>query len=108
MKKFLMFSAVAVALLSSCSGKLGQLSSDYFKVNPNPLVAEGGQVDATINGVFPEKYMNKKATVTVTPELRFMKNGVEQKVKGQPTSFQGEKVMGPTRPSATRLADAIR
>ena len=89
-----MFSAVAVALLSSCSGKLGQLSSDYFKVNPNPLVAEGGQVDATINGVFPEKYMNKKATVTVTPELRFMKNGVEQKVKGQPTSFQGEKVMG--------------
>ena len=94
MKKFLMFSAVAVALLSSCSGKLGQLSSDYFKVNPNPLVAEGGQVDATINGVFPEKYMNKKATVTVTPELRFMKNGVEQKVKGQPTSFQGEKVMG--------------
>ena len=89
-----MVSLMAVAMLTSCSGKLGQLSSDYFKVNPNPLVADGGQVDATINGVFPEKYMKKKAVVTVTPELRFMKNGVEQKVQGRPATFQGEKVLG--------------
>ena len=94
MKKILMLSAVAVALLTSCSGKLGQLSSDYFKVNPNPLVAEAGQVDATINGVFPEKYMNKNAVVTVVPELRFTKNGVQQAVKGQSATFQGEKVIG--------------
>jgi len=93
-KNILMVSLMAVAMLTSCSGKLGQLSSDYFKVNPNPLVADGGQVDATINGVFPEKYMNKKAVVTVTPELRFMKNGVEQKVQGRPATFQGEKVLG--------------
>ena len=92
-KTFLVMSAVAVAMLTSCSGKLGQLSGDYFKVNPNPLVADGGQVDATINGVFPEKYMNKKAVVTVTPELRFTKNGVQQAVKGQPATFQGEKVL---------------
>jgi Flp pilus assembly protein TadD len=85
---------MAVAMLTSCSGKLGQLSGDYFKVNPNPLVADGGQVDATINGVFPEKYMNKKAVITVTPELRYMKNGVEQKVQGRPATFQGEKVLG--------------
>jgi len=89
-----MVSLMAVAMLTSCSGKLGQLSSDFFKVNPNPLVADGGQVDATINGVFPEKYMNKKAVVTVTPELRFLKNGVEQKVQGRPATFQGEKVLG--------------
>ena len=56
-KNILMVSLMAVAVLTSCSGKLGQLSGDYFKVNPNPLVADGGQVDATINGVFPEKYM---------------------------------------------------
>ena len=87
-------SLMAAAMLTSCSGKLGQLSGDYFKVNPNPLVADGGQVDATINGVFPEKYMNKKAVITVTPELRFMKNGVEQKVQGRPATFQGEKVLG--------------
>ena len=92
--KILMLSAAAVAVLTSCSSKLGQLSSDYFKVNPNPLVADGGQVDATINGVFPEKYMKKKAVVTVTPELRFMKNGVQESVKGTPATFQGEKVLG--------------
>ena len=87
-------SLMAVAMLTSCSGKLGQLSSDYFKVNPDPLVADGGQVDATINGVFPEKYMKKKAVVTVTPELRFEKNGVQQAVKGRSATFQGEKVLG--------------
>ena len=85
---------MAIAMMTSCSGKLGQLSSDYFKVNPDPLVAEGGQVDATINGVFPEKYMKKKAVVTVTPELRFEKNGVQQAVKGRSATFQGEKVQG--------------
>ncbi len=93
-KNILVVSLMAVAVLTSCSGKLGQLSSDYFKVNPNPLVADGGQVDATINGVFPEKYMNKKAVITVTPELRFEKNGVQQAVKGRPATFQGEKVLG--------------
>jgi Tfp pilus assembly protein PilF len=93
-KKILGMSLMAVAMLTSCSGKLGQLSSDYFKVNPDPLVADGGQVDATINGVFPEKYMKKKAVVTVTPELRFEKNGVQQAVKGRPATFQGEKVLG--------------
>ena len=93
-KIILGMSLMAIAMMTSCSGKLGQLSSDYFKVNPDPLVAEGGQVDATINGVFPEKYMKKKAVVTVTPELRFEKNGVQQAVKGRPATFQGEKVLG--------------
>ena len=87
-------SLMAAATLTSCSGKLGQLSGDYFKVNPNPLVADGGQVDATINGVFPEKYMNKKAVITVTPELRYIKDGVQQTLKGAPATFQGEKVLG--------------
>ena len=54
-KNILLVSLMAAAMMTSCSGKLGQLSGDYFKVNPNPLVADGGQVDATINGVFPEK-----------------------------------------------------
>ena len=94
MKKKLILLAGAVALLTSCGGKLGALSADNFKINPNPLEAEGGQVQATINGMFPEQYMNRKAVVTVIPELRFMKNGVQQAVKGQSATFQGEKVMG--------------
>ena len=91
MKKtqFLVLSA-AVAVLTSCSGKLGPLSADNFTVTPNPLESQAGQVAATINGSFPEKYMKKKAVVTVIPELRF--NG--QAVQGQSATFQGEKVQG--------------
>ncbi len=92
MKKnlFLLLSAVAVIALSACSSKLGELSADNFNVDPNPLVSRGGQVAATINGTFPEKYMKKKATVTVTPELRY-ETGATQ---SQSATFQGEKVDG--------------
>ena len=69
---------LGVLLLTSCSGKLGQLTSDNFKVTPNPLEAEAVQVTATVNATFPEKYMNKKAVVTVVPELRFTQNGAQQ------------------------------
>ena len=65
----LSISALAVLALTSCS-KLGALSADKFNVTPNPLETMGGEVPATINGMFPEKYMKKKAVVTVTPELR--------------------------------------
>ena len=54
------------------------------------LEAVGGKVPATINGKFPEKYFNKKAVVEVTPVLKW--NGGE--AKGQPATFQGEKVEG--------------
>ena len=94
MKKNLILLAGAMALLTSCGGGLKSLSADNFKVNPNPLETEGGKVQATINGMFPEQYMNRKAVVTVIPELRFTKDGIQQKVQGQPATFQGEKVMG--------------
>ena len=94
MKKNVILLAGAMALLTSCGGGLKPLSADNFKVVPNPLEAEGGQVQATINGMFPEQYMNRKAVVTVVPELRYTKNGVQQTLKGRPASFQGEKVMG--------------
>lgn len=84
----------AAALLTSCSGKLGALSKDNFNVNPNPLETQAGQVAATINGVFPEKYMKKKAVVSVTPELRFQTPTGLQVVKGETATFQGEKVRG--------------
>ena len=94
MKKNLILLAGAMALLTSCGGGLKSLSADNFKVNPHPLETEGGKVQATINGMFPEQYMNRKAVVTVIPELRFTKDGIQQKVQGQPATFQGEKVMG--------------
>ncbi len=94
MKRQLIFLSAAVALLTSCATKLGPLSADNFTVTPNPLESQAGKVDATINGAFPEKYMKKKAVVTVTPELRFQTVNGQQAVKGQSATFQGEKVKG--------------
>ncbi len=87
--QLILLSAAAVAL-TSCSGKLGALSADYFTVTPSPLETQVGQVPATITGTFPAKYMKKKAVVTVVPQLRF--NG--QSVDGPGATFQGEKVLG--------------
>ena len=89
-KSLFILSAASVLMMSSCS-KLGALSADNFTVTPNPLETQAGQVPATINGTFPEKYMKKKAVVTVTPELRYADGQV---AKGNSATFQGEKVMG--------------
>ena len=88
-KLYLPLVALFVLALSSC-GKMGELSSDYFTTTPEVLEAVGGKVPVTINGKFPEKYMKKNATVEVTPVIRW--NGGE--AKGQPATFQGEKVEG--------------
>ena len=89
-KLYLPLLMALVVALSSCSKKMGELSSDYFTVTPQVLEAVGGKVPATINGKFPEKYFNKKAVVEVTPVLKW--DGGE--AKGQPSVFQGEKVEG--------------
>ena len=91
MKKNILFlMTIAGGVVMSSCGKLGDLSADNFKVNPTPLEAIGSEVPATINGVFPEKYLKKKAVVTVTPVLKY--EGGE--ALGQSATFQGEKVEG--------------
>ncbi len=87
-----LYLAIAIAstvALSSCK-KLGDLSADNFTVTPSPMEAVAGKVPVTINGRFPEKYMKKKAVVTVIPVLRY--EGGE--ATGQSATFQGEKVQG--------------
>ena len=76
--------------LTSCGKKLGQFSSDYFSVNPNPLELVGENVPGTVTGKIPANFFVKNAQVTVTPYLVF--NGTE--VASQPYTFQGEKVRG--------------
>lgn len=88
-KLYLPLVALLVLAFSSCS-KMGELSPDYFTTNPEVLEAVGGKVPVTITGKFPEKYFKKNATVEVTPVLRW--EGGE--AKGQPATFQGEKVQG--------------
>lgn len=81
--------AVMLAVVSSC-GKLDPLTADNFVCNPNPLVEEGGQVNATVTVTYPVKYFNKKATLTITPVLEYAAG----ETKGTPVTFQGEKVSG--------------
>ncbi|MDD5876506.1 MAG: hypothetical protein PUC81_03830 [Prevotellaceae bacterium] len=94
----LTLTACSLLALSSCSNKM-VLSADNFSVTPNPLETEAGQVPTTINGNFPEKFMKKKAVVTVIPELRYA-DGTTQ---GQSATFQGEKVMGNDQTISYRL-----
>lgn len=98
--QILFFVSASAIMLSSCSSKLGNLSADNFNVTPSPLEARGGQVAVTINGTFPEKYMKKKAMVTVVPELRY---GNGQVAQGQAAAFQGEKVQGNDRTIAYKV-----
>ena len=91
-KKFLLsfFVMAAILTLSSCSNKLKPLAEEYIKAEPQPLEAIGGKVPVTINATFPAKWFNKKATVTVTPVLRYA--GGE--AWGTSYTYQGEKVKG--------------
>lgn len=91
-RKFLLpfFVLAAILTLSSCSNKLKPLAEQYIKAEPQPLEAIGGKVPVTINATFPEKWFNKKATVTVTPVLRY--EGGE--AWGTAYTYQGEKVQG--------------
>ena len=84
---------LAAAVMTGCSGlnkmKKNQESIKY-EVTPKVLEAHGGLVSVTIKGEFPEKYFDKKTTVTATPVLVY---------QGGETPFdkvqvlQGEKVM---------------
>jgi len=83
---------LAAAFLASCSGlnKMKKEAGDIkYEVTPKILEAHGGLVNVTIKGTFPEKYFNKKATLSVTPVLTYT---------GGETAFdkvqvlQGEKV----------------
>lgn len=97
-KLYLSLSVVSALALTSCN-KLGSLSADNFTVSPTPLEAIGGKVPSTINGRFPEKYMKKKAVVTVTPVLKY-EGG---QTVGQSATFRGEKVESNDQPISYKV-----
>lgn len=85
--------ALAAVLLSSCSGlqKMKKNANKInFKTTPEVLEANAGNVDVAIDGRFPAKYFNRKATVVATPVLKF--EGGETAFA--PITLQGEKVDG--------------
>ena len=85
--RFALFCA-GVLMLASC--KNFQVKEEYFVVNPNPLEVQGGEVNYTVTGTFPEKTFIKKVVCVATPELRWEGGSV----KGEPVTLQGEKITG--------------
>lgn len=92
MRRKLTFPLLCLCLLAlvGCNKEMTPLTAEYFKVNPSPLEAKGGMVNATVTGTFPEKYFNKKAVVTVTPYMVYATG----ETAGTPFTYQGEKVQG--------------
>ena len=84
---------LAAAVMTGCSG-LNKMKKNQdtirYEVTPQVLEAHGGIVGLTIKGEFPEKYFDKKTTLTATPVLVY-EGGETPYEKVQ--VLQGEKVM---------------
>lgn len=87
----LMFVVVVALLFSGCAG-LQKMKKNaekiQFKVTPEVLEAHAGEVDLSVDGKFPAKYFNKKATLVATPVLKY--DGGQTAF--EPVTVQGEKV----------------
>lgn len=83
----------ASALLVGCNG-LGKMIKKQktitYDVKPNPLEMHGDSVVFTVSGKYPAKVFAKKATVTVTPVVKY--SGGEKAMK--PVILVGEKATG--------------
>lgn len=81
------------ALLVGCDG-LGKMvkkqSTFSYDVKPNPLEMHGDSVGFTVTGKYPAKVFAKKATVTLTPVVKYA--GGEKALK--PVVLVGEKATG--------------
>jgi len=87
---------LVLAVLPGCTGlkKMQQNAGQIrFKVSPEVLETHAGKVEVTINGIFPEKYFDKKATLTATPVLKYA--GGETSLA--PVILQGENVRANNR-----------
>ena len=82
------------ALLVGCNG-LGKMvkkqSTFSYDVKPNPLEMHGDSVGFTVTGKYPAKIFAKKATVTLTPVVKYA--GGEKALK--PVILVGEKATDP-------------
>ena len=82
---------VSIVVFTTSCGNLKPLSQSNFRATPSPLETVGNDVPVTVNGTFPEKWFKKKATVKVTPVLKF--DGSKE-AYANAQSFQGESVAG--------------
>lgn len=81
-----------ITVASSCGIKkmIKDAGKIAYTVTPDPLELHGDSVRITVNGDFPQKYFHKKATVVVTPVVKY--NGGEKTLKT--LTLKGEKLEG--------------
>ena len=74
---------------------LKKMATNYstikYEVTPNPLVMRGDSVEVTIKGTVPPNYLEKKASILITPEIAY--TGGTYKLN--PIILKGELVNGP-------------
>jgi tetratricopeptide (TPR) repeat protein len=92
--KLLTVVASSAVLLTACDG-LGKMIKKQnlitHEVTPKPLEMHGDTVAFTVSGKYPAKLFAKKATVTLTPVLKY--NGGGEKTL-EPVTLLGEKAVG--------------
>ena len=85
---------LAAVFMTGCSG-LNKMKKNAglvkYEVTPQVLQTDAGIVPVTIKGLFPEKYFDKKTTLTATPVLTY-EGGETPYDKVQ--VLQGESVQG--------------
>lgn len=94
------FKVISILLLSSgmvlftnCGLKkmVKKQTSVSYSVTPNPLETHGGKMTMEIQGNFPKKYFNKKATLSLVPVI---KSSTGETTTLQTINLEGEKVNG--------------
>lgn len=84
-KHFLMLTAIALAVLTSCNNTLP--NPEQVKINPSPMAVVGDKVNVDITGTFPEKKFAKKGVLVVTPVLKYG----DKELLSDPVTYVGEK-----------------
>ena len=94
--KLAIFLSLAI-VISSCGGlkKMKDMAPQVkYEVTPKVLEMHNGEVNLTISGNFPAKYMNKKAVLTVTPTVKYEGGSLDL----TPIKLQGEGVQENNKP----------
>ena len=89
--KLIVFALFAVIIFAGCSGLKKMQKNAHlirYKVTPEMLETNAGKIDYTIDGRIPELYFDKKATVVITPVMKYQ--GGETALP--PITLQGEKI----------------
>jgi len=109
----LALAVVTVIGFSSCDG-LGKLVKNAdkitYKVTPDPMEMHGDSLGIKITGTYPAKIFPKKATVTVTPVIKY--NGGEKALKpvvlvGDKSEAKGQKISNEKGGSFSYTSDKV-